>query len=165
MSAKINHVAIATDYYANNARFYEALFGMKTSSKPRPARAVPVSDGYVGLNCIPRREGRCSGLDHFGIEVDDIEETIARFQTTPVDPQRLADVKTRHRYSFLMNLDTPDRVAGALAYPIAVTGGIEAVSAIYATIDTITPDDILRAAKTYFVPERRTVVVLKGTKQ
>jgi catechol 2,3-dioxygenase-like lactoylglutathione lyase family enzyme len=78
MSAKINHIAIATDQYAINARFYESLFGMKTSSKPRPTRAVPVSDGYVGLNCIPRREGRCSGIDHFGIEVDDIEETIAR---------------------------------------------------------------------------------------
>ena len=78
MSAKINHVAIASDQYAVNARFYEALFGMKTSSKPRPSRAVPVGDGYVGLNCIPRREGRSSGLDHFGIEVDDIDATIAR---------------------------------------------------------------------------------------
>jgi predicted enzyme related to lactoylglutathione lyase len=78
MSAKLNHVAIATDYYAINARFYQALFGMNTSSKPRPARAVAVADGYVGLNNIPRREGRTSGLDHFGIEVDDIEDTIAR---------------------------------------------------------------------------------------
>ena len=78
MSAKINHVAIATDHYAINARFYQALFGMNTSSKPRPARVVAVADGYVGLNNVPRREGRCSGLDHFGIEVDDIEDTIAR---------------------------------------------------------------------------------------
>ena len=78
MAAKINHVAIATDQYATNARFYQSLFGMTTASKPRPARAVTVGDGYVGLNSIPRREGRCSGLDHFGIEVDDIEDTLAR---------------------------------------------------------------------------------------
>jgi catechol 2,3-dioxygenase-like lactoylglutathione lyase family enzyme len=77
MTAKINHVAIASDHYAINARFYESLFGMKPSSKPRPARAVVVGDGYVGLNSIPRREGRTSGIDHFGIEVDDLEETIA----------------------------------------------------------------------------------------
>jgi zinc protease len=95
----------------------------------------------------------------------EIEETIARFQTTPVDARKLADVKTRYRYGFLMNLDTPNRVAGALAYPIAVTGGIDAVSALLAAIDTVTPDEIMRAAKTYFVPERRTVVVLKGTQQ
>jgi len=73
MPARLNHVAIASDHYAVNARFYESLFGMKTSSKPRPARAVVVGDGYVGLNSIPRREGRCSGLDHFGIEVDDLD--------------------------------------------------------------------------------------------
>ena len=78
MPAKLNHVAIASDYYAINGRFYEALFGMKPSSKPRPARSVVVGDGYVGLNCIPRREGRYSGLDHFGIEVEDLEDTIAR---------------------------------------------------------------------------------------
>ncbi len=80
MSARINHVAIASDQYAMNGRFYQALFGMKASSKPRPARSVSVGDGYVGLNCIPRREGRYSGLDHFGLEVDNIEDTLARMK-------------------------------------------------------------------------------------
>lgn len=78
--AKINHVAIASDYYAMNGKFYESLFGMKPSSRPRPSRSVVVGDGYVGLNCIPRREGRTSGLDHFGIEVEDIDLTIARIR-------------------------------------------------------------------------------------
>jgi len=80
MPSRVNHVAIASDHYAINGRFYEALFGMKTSSKPRPARSVVLGDGYVGMNCIPRREGRYSGLDHFGIEVEDLEETIARIK-------------------------------------------------------------------------------------
>src|SRR5262249_36519663 len=61
-----------------NGRFSEALFAMKPSSKPRPARSVVLGDGYVGMNMIPRRDGRTSGLDHFGIEVDDVEDTIAR---------------------------------------------------------------------------------------
>jgi len=30
------------------------------------------------MNCIPRRDGRYSGLDHFGIEVEDLDDTIAR---------------------------------------------------------------------------------------
>ena len=80
MAARINHVAIASDYYAQNGRFYESLFGMKTSRNARPARSVVVGDGYVGLNCIPRREGRYSGLDHFGIEVDDLADTLARIE-------------------------------------------------------------------------------------
>ncbi|HEX3484792.1 MAG TPA: VOC family protein [Micropepsaceae bacterium] len=80
MPAKLNHVAIASDQYALNGRFYEALFGMKPSSKPRPARSVVIGDGYVGMNCIPRRDGRYSGLDHFGIEVENLEDTIIRIQ-------------------------------------------------------------------------------------
>jgi catechol 2,3-dioxygenase-like lactoylglutathione lyase family enzyme len=80
MAAKLNHIAIATDHYAINGRFYQALFGLKPSSKPRPARSVVLGDGYVGMNCIPRRDGRYAGLDHFGIEVDDLADTIARIE-------------------------------------------------------------------------------------
>ena len=80
MGARVNHVAIASDQYAMNGRFYQALFGMKPSSKPRPARSVVLGDGYVGMNCIPRREGRYSGLDHFGIEVEDLDDTLARIR-------------------------------------------------------------------------------------
>lgn len=75
---RINHVAICSDYYAVNARFYQALFDMKTGRTPRPARAVSLADGYVGLNHIPRREGRRSGLDHFGVQVENLQETIEK---------------------------------------------------------------------------------------
>ena len=94
----------------------------------------------------------------------EVEETIARYQSVPVDARRLADVKKRKKYGFLMNLDTPNKVAGGLAGTIAITGGITAVDAFYAAIDTITPDDVRKAAAKYFVPERRTVVTLKGTR-
>jgi len=77
MPAKVNHVAIASDQYALNGKFYEALFGMKPSSKPRPAALRCAGRWLFGLNCIPRRDGRYSGLDHFGIEVEDLDEPIA----------------------------------------------------------------------------------------
>jgi len=80
MFARLNHVAMQTDYYAVNGKFYEALFKMRLSSKPRPSRAVVLGDGYTGLNIIPRREGRRSGLDHFGIEVQDIALARERMQ-------------------------------------------------------------------------------------
>ncbi|MEE8284732.1 MAG: VOC family protein [Alphaproteobacteria bacterium] len=84
MFAKLNHIAIASDQYAINARFYEALFGLKSAKNYRPARAAVVSDGQVGMNIIPRREGRTSGLDHFGFQVADCDEAIARI--TKFDP-------------------------------------------------------------------------------
>ena len=80
MSGKIRHIAIVSDQYALEGRFYEAVFGMKTAADKRPERAVTVSDGYVGLNINPRKAGRPAGLDHFGIEVEDIESTCARLR-------------------------------------------------------------------------------------
>jgi catechol 2,3-dioxygenase-like lactoylglutathione lyase family enzyme len=84
MFARLNHIAITSDQYAINAKYYEALFGLRTSKNPRPARACVVSDGVVGMNIIPRREGRTGGLDHFGLEVEDIE--LARERITKFDP-------------------------------------------------------------------------------
>ena len=78
MFAKINHVAIVSENYAGLAKFYEAVFGMRTSPNTRAARATTVGDGYVGLNINPRRAGRRAGLDHFGIEVEDSDEAFAR---------------------------------------------------------------------------------------
>jgi catechol 2,3-dioxygenase-like lactoylglutathione lyase family enzyme len=39
-----------------------------------------VGDGYVGLNINPRRAGRSAGLDHFGIEVEDVETVFGRMR-------------------------------------------------------------------------------------
>jgi catechol 2,3-dioxygenase-like lactoylglutathione lyase family enzyme len=80
MFAKINHVAIVSDNYAQLAKFYEAVFGMTNSPLARASQAVTVGDGYVGLNINPRRAGRSAGLDHFGIEVDDIETVFERLR-------------------------------------------------------------------------------------
>src|SRR5215470_11579888 len=78
MFSKINHVAIVSDHYAQLSQFYEAVFGMKTSPKARAGRAVTVGDGYLGLNINPRRAGRAAGLDHFGIQVEDVELVFER---------------------------------------------------------------------------------------
>ncbi len=93
---------------------------------------------------------------------DEIYRTLEQFKTTPVDATRLRDLKRRNKYGFLMALDTPDAVAGRLARFVALTGDIAVVDTLYARMDAITPEDLMRAAKKYFTPERRTVVVLKG---
>jgi len=80
MSAKIKHIAIVSDQYALQGKFYEAVFGMKTAAETRAERAVTVSDGYVGLNINPRKAGRPAGLDHFGLEVEDVERVYARLR-------------------------------------------------------------------------------------
>ena len=81
MFAKINHVAIVSENYALIGKFYESVFGMKPSETKNPARALTVGDGYVGLNINPRKAGRPAGLDHFGIQVEDVETAFDRMRT------------------------------------------------------------------------------------
>ena len=75
MFGKLNHLAITTDHYTLLGMFYRANFGLKASGDTaREIGAISVGDGYVGMTLIPRRGGRKAGLDHFGIEVEDLEK-------------------------------------------------------------------------------------------
>ncbi|HSU75507.1 MAG TPA: VOC family protein, partial [Burkholderiales bacterium] len=85
MTAKLRHIALISDQYALQGKFYEAAFGMRTAADPRPERAVTVGDGYVGLNINPRKPGRPAGLDHFGLEVDEVEPVLARLKKHGVE--------------------------------------------------------------------------------
>jgi zinc protease len=94
---------------------------------------------------------------------NEIRQTLNQFKAKPVDATKLDELKRRDRYAFVMGLDSPESVAGHLARFVGVTGGIEAVDQLFATSATITPEDIMHAAKKYFVADRRTTVLLKGT--
>jgi catechol 2,3-dioxygenase-like lactoylglutathione lyase family enzyme len=88
MLTKIQHAAIVSENFVREAKFLEAVFGMKRS-KPgseeeqkaiRTNYAVSVSDGYVGMTIIGRKPGYVPGLHHFGVDVDDVDEAIARIK-------------------------------------------------------------------------------------
>jgi len=91
-----------------------------------------------------------------------VAETIATYQEEPVDKATLEELKSREKYQFLMNLDTPASVAHNLARYIALTGGIEAVNEYYEALVNASPDDIQQVAQTYFVENARNTIVLKG---
>lgn len=80
MDAKINHLTIISEDNYALGRFYEAFFHMR----PRPANGatepVRLGDGTVGMNINPRLSGHPAQLDHFGIEVGDIEAACARIR-------------------------------------------------------------------------------------
>ena len=94
---------------------------------------------------------------------DEVYRTLEEFKVKPVGDDRLRDLKRRNKYSFLMALDTPGAVAGALARFVALTGDVAVIETLYQQMEAVTPEDLMRATKKYFTPERRTVVVLKGS--
>jgi catechol 2,3-dioxygenase-like lactoylglutathione lyase family enzyme len=80
MGTKINHVAIVSDRYAMVAQFYQAFFGFRSPSEQRNFNSATIGDGYVGININPRMPARPAGLDHFGVEVDDVEPVLERLK-------------------------------------------------------------------------------------
>lgn len=93
--------------------------------------------------------------------IEVIDETIADFQTSAPGNDRVSDLKSRLKYEFLMDLQTPDSTARRLARYVAVSGGLDDVNALYRTYETVTPDDVLRAAQHYLSPQRRTLAILR----
>jgi len=88
MLTRIQHAAIVSENFVREAKFYEAVLGMKRS-KPgseeeekaiRTNYAVSISDGYVGVTVIGRKPGYVPGLHHFGVDVDDVEQAMARIK-------------------------------------------------------------------------------------
>jgi predicted enzyme related to lactoylglutathione lyase len=82
MFANINHMAIISNQYPFLQKFYQSVFGFKTSGRNDFESASVVGDGNVGMNIIPRRDGYIGGLDHFGMVVDSIDEVQQRMQNS-----------------------------------------------------------------------------------
>ena len=75
--AKIRHIAVMTKEPPKLAEFYKTTFGMKEVPRnaPKPnSRAIYLSDGYINLAILPADHNR-EGINHFGFQVDNIEET------------------------------------------------------------------------------------------
>ncbi len=88
MLTRIQHFAIVSENFVREAKFYESVFAMKRS-KPGSAEeekavranyAMSISDGYVGVTVIGRKPGYVPGLHHFGVDVDNVDEAIARIK-------------------------------------------------------------------------------------
>ena len=68
------HLAIKTKDPARLAKFYEEVFGLKVIHTERSG-AVYMSDGYLTLALLRNRgEATPSGINHFGFQVDDVDD-------------------------------------------------------------------------------------------
>ncbi len=77
---KLNHIASIAQDPLTTGKFYATIFNMTYSTyAAHIGYAATAREGYVGLNFNPILPGRPGpvGLDHFGIEVEDIEESFA----------------------------------------------------------------------------------------
>lgn len=94
----------------------------------------------------------------------EIKKTIDQFKENLFPVKKLDDLKRGNKYSFLMNLDNPDAVAGDLPQYITIRGDIDVIDQYYSALEEITVEDVRNAVKKYLVLERCTTITLKGKK-
>lgn len=89
--AQIRHLAIRTEEPERLAQFYIEVFGFKElhrgSHPGHPAgKSVHLTDGYFELAILDNSAQESpNGLYHFGIKIEDMEETLKRFKKFRAD--------------------------------------------------------------------------------
>ncbi|MFQ6037760.1 MAG: M16 family metallopeptidase, partial [Candidatus Aminicenantales bacterium] len=92
----------------------------------------------------------------------EIFRELERLQKEPVAEKTLADVKSNIKYAFANSLETTDGVASALAFFVNLTGDPGTVNRVFDLYERVTPQDIIKMARTYFQKSNSTVVTLTG---
>lgn len=90
----------------------------------------------------------------------EILEVVEKFRTEPVPSGLLEDTKKHLRYSFLMGLETAQDVAFSLIPFLVNAGQLEAVEQYYATLASITAEEVQEAARQFLQQDRRVVALM-----
>ena len=93
--AKIRHIAIKVEDQEKPRSFTKRLSAL-TEAWRGPVRddgnrAIYLTDGYINMAVLPARGGR-EGIDHFGFQVENMEETLQTAQVAGAKSQ--ADTET-----------------------------------------------------------------------
>jgi catechol 2,3-dioxygenase-like lactoylglutathione lyase family enzyme len=86
---KIRHLAIMTLDPEKLAKFYEQTFEMTRlpAKGASGSKAVYMTDGYITLALLENKaDGKPSGLNHFGWQVDDQDEITGRLAKGGIKP-------------------------------------------------------------------------------
>ena len=89
-----------------------------------------------------------------------VTEELARLARGEVTAERVAAVRSQLRYGFLLDLETPEDVALAVAMFVSATGDPSDLETHSGRLNEVTLEDVRRVAASYLVPKRRTVVTL-----
>ncbi|MDX5435629.1 MAG: insulinase family protein, partial [Pontibacter sp.] len=96
---------------------------------------------------------------------DELMKALQEAKTKPIDAKKIEETKSRIRYSFAMSMDSPDDIANALARFIWLSGDPESLNNIYKVYEGITAQDLMDAAKKYFVTQTMTVGTIAPTEK
>jgi len=83
-----------------------------------------------------------------------------KLKKEPVSPRELEKVVNQFRADLIRDLDSNNGLASKLSYYEAITGDFRYITRHIQVVESIKSADVMKAARTYFVPENRTVATL-----
>ena len=95
---------------------------------------------------------------------NEILATLQTFSNETIPAQKLADTRSRMKYGTALGWKSSAAIAGYLAWYIGAAGTPDTVNKLFATYETITPEDVREAARKIFTENNRTVVTLATKK-
>jgi predicted Zn-dependent peptidase len=143
--------------HGRTSRLFKALVDER-----RLAENVQAVNGLPGarypnqfvLFATPRHPHGCGELEQA------IDQEIEKLKQEHVSDRELEKVKNQIRADFIRGLDSNAGLAGMLSYYETLLGDFRYLVDYTNTIDRVTSEDILQAARTYLTKENRTVATL-----
>ena len=144
-------------YFSNNSALYQELVVDKQLASQM-------------FNYNP--ETKDAGLRHVFIKVneekdlatvrDAVNQTYAQVRTEVVSAEKLDNLKSNLKYSFVNGLDSSESIASTLASYMHFDRDPETINYLYNSFDNITAEDIQVIANKYFIDQNRTTVTLSA---
>ena len=90
----------------------------------------------------------------------EVLETFEKLAAQPVSVQKLEEVKSRMRYSYLQGLNSPASIASSIAFSLSLDPELSAIDKYYEAIAKVSAQDLADVAKEIFKPKGRTIITL-----
>jgi zinc protease len=93
---------------------------------------------------------------------DAILRVVAQIRSEPVTAQRLTDAKAAEKYALIRSLDNTEAIAATLARYVRYQRKYATLNDYYRVVDSLTPADLLAAAKKYLTDDGMVVTTLSN---
>jgi len=146
-------------YFSNNSALYQELVVEKQlASQMFTYNAETKDPGLLHVFVKVEKE------EDLAKARDAINRTYAKARTELVDADKLANLKSNLKYSFVNGLDSSQAIASTLASYMHFERDPEVINQLYATADSISAEDIREIANKYFIDSGRTTVTMSALK-
>ncbi|TGK18748.1 insulinase family protein [Leptospira fluminis] len=135
-------------------RLYKRLVLREKSAQKVSCWAGDPGERYDNLFAIYITNVR--GVNPEGIEKSVLDE-LETLKNVAVEEEELAKVKNQIIADYIRGLNNNGKLADVLTYYELIAGNWAAIFEDYSQLDKVTPEDIKRVAKKYFVPRNLTV--------